>query len=667
MIQTIKSKIKSISVICVLSIALFYECNAKEFKFIPHLQKEDIIILQKSLKEGDRAKWSRSLRIAKQSQSVIVNKIATWRWLSASDAIASFQKTKEFFLNNTEWPDKKVLQRRLENRLSYNSNKDSVLLWFQENKPISGQGKIKLAEALIKSNFKDSGYWLIRKSWIDHNYTFSEEKMIINKYKNIITYEDHAKRLDRLIWSKTWGSARRQLQRVTKDIKTLGTARIKLSRRKPNVDRAVAAVPKHLINSESLIYERVRWRRKAGLEKKSLDLLVNYTGNLQKPDKWWYEMSYHIRKQLHRGNINTALKIIDNHRQIDNAYSSEAQWLGGWISLQFKKNPSRAYEYFTNMFANVSTPISSARAAYWSGRSAESLGDKVGSQMWFERAAALPSTFYGQLSLKKIGKKIVIPIYDIKFTDEELETYSNRVIIQALVALIDSGHKRLSRKFTLHIVKEANNSKEILMLAKILEGLEKNYLIIALAKKAVYENLYIPRLNFPIPNIELFSEKNRDKRIPIYAALAVSRQESAFDKTARSRAGALGLMQLMPRTARETAKLMRLKYSKRLLTANPEYNVKIASRYLADLLKNYDGSYVLALAAYNAGPKRVRRWLRINGDPRKNEINDIDWMELIPIKETRNYVQRVIEGMYMYKNLLKPSNNNSKYSKIKFF
>ena len=371
---------------------------------------------------------------------------------------------------------------------------------------------------------------------------------ILKKYSNLITEEDHQKRLNRLIWDRTWGSAKRQLDRVNKDYKKLSFARIRLARRKSGVDNAVARVPEHLKKNEGLIFERIRWRRKAGLRDESFKLLLSYQGNFTRPDRWWTEIRYHIRYQLSNKNYENALKLVKNHKQMNNANISEAEWLAGWISLQFTKNSQAAYEHFTKMFNHVSTPISTARAAYWSGRAAETIGDNYSANNWFERAAALPTTFYGQLALRKVNKELFLPNPTKEFIKNELNNYTQKTIVKALIALIDVNHKSLSRLFALHLTKEAKNSKEVLILAKILESLNKYPLSIMVGKRAVYQNIYIPSLNFPLPKSEIFSEKHRDKRISLPITLAISRQESAFDTSAKSRAGALGIMQIMPRT-----------------------------------------------------------------------------------------------------------------------
>ena len=609
---------------------------------------------QSAIKEGNRKKWANTLKYLPKIDNAIAKKIIIWRWLTANDGISSVTDLKEFYINNKYWPKKKIIQKKIEYKDSINNLKNTIL-WFQENPPLSGMAKVRLSEVLIKNKFKEEGSWLLKDVWINHTFSYSEEKYILKRFKKIIITSDHTKRIEKLIWNKQWGSANRQLKRVTSDIKLFSIAKIKLSRRRGNVDKAIKNVPKNLLNEESLVYERIKWRRRARLEKPSLELLLAYNNDYSYSKKWWQEVNYHSRKQLSYGNNKTALEILKKYNSKSKKYLSGAQWLTGWLSLTFEKDPKTAYEYFTKMFVEVVTPISKARSSYWAGKSAKTLGDKKGSQIWYERAAAFPATFYGQLALRELNKDLFMPKINTNYSEEKFIAYTNQELAQALIILLQSKEKKLARYFAMHLVSQAKNTKDIIILSKILRDFEKISLSIFVGKKAIYNNIYIPSLNFPLPNINLLNTIKNNSVIPIPVTLAITRQESAFDISARSRVGARGLMQVMPRTARVTAKKNNHKYIRKYLTTKPSYNIKIGSFYFREMLERFDGSYVLALAAYNAGPSRVNRWLKTIGDPRKNEIDQVTWMELIPISETRNYVQRVIEGIYL------PHQNNSNY------
>ena len=646
---------------------LFINLLNADDKYSKSLNLNEEKIFKLSLKSGDQKKWARSIKGIEKINDKVARKIIIWRWLIADDGVSSKKDLENFYQSSTTWPKINKVKAKIESKKVTNDIK-KTLDWFQENPPITPIAKIKLSEILIKNNFIEEGNWLLKEAWVNNSFSYSEEKYILKSYKNIITNSENTKRLENLIWKRQWSSANRQLKRVSSDIKQFSIAKIKLSRRRGNVDQAIKNVPKSLINEESLIYERVKWRRKARLEKPSLELLLSYNGEYSYPKKWWREVNYHTRKQLSYKNYKLATKILEQYNLSSKDYLSEAQWLAGWLSLTFNKDPNSAYKYFSKMFLEVKTPISKARASYWAGKTSEELGNREDLKIWYERAAAFPATFYGQLALKKLNRELFLPSQSIEFNQNEFKKFKENELVRALILLLQVENRKLSRIFAMHLVTQAKNTKDILMLSKILNDFNQVSFSIFVGKKAIYNNIYIPSLNFPVPDTELMNLIKNNTEIPLPVTLAITRQESAFDIKAKSRAGARGLMQLMPRTARITAKKNNYKYKRIYLTSRPAYNVKIGSFYFKEMLNKFNGSYVLALAAYNAGPSRVNRWLKVYGDPRKNEIDPVTWMELIPISETRNYVQRVIEGIYMYRMLVKNEKDlNSPIKQLKLF
>ena len=321
-----------------------------------YLSKNDLEIFKASLKEGDKTKWKRSLNSSKKINNKVAKKIIEWRWLVARDGLTNIETLKKFYLENKNWPQQKKIKEKIEAKINI-SNDKVEMLWFQDNPPQSGIGKIKLAEMLIKNNFQNEGYWLLNEAWKEHTFSYSEEKYIMSKFKNKISKDSHNHRMEELIWRRSWGSSRRQLKRVDNDIKLFSTAKINLARRRGNVDNAIKKVPKKYLSSESLIYERVKWRRRAKLEKSSFELLLSYQGKITKPDRWWREVNYHSRKQMSYKNYKSSINLLKNYNDNTNIFSYKSSWLAGWLSLTFENDPKTAYESFTNMFENVKSPI----------------------------------------------------------------------------------------------------------------------------------------------------------------------------------------------------------------------------------------------------------------------------------------------------------------------
>ena len=328
-----------------------------------------------------------------------------------------------------------------------------------------------------------------------------------------------------------------------------------------------------------------------------------------------------------------------------------AEWMSGWIALSFLDDPLLAKDHFENFYNNVGYPISTARGAYWLGRTYKKLGNKDLSTKWFKEASKYLTTYYGQLSFIELD-----PNKDFELTKETdiKKEYRNSFFKKDIVKLVYLLDELNEDKYTKNILRhlandDVENGSEALA-AELATNIERFDFAIQVSKIASYEKRFHNKYNYPIISTPKYIN---GRKIPESAfILSIIRQESEFDLSANSHAGAKGLMQLMPYTAKLVAKQAKLPYSKSRLTSDPEYNINLGSHYIAGLILEYDGTYPFAIAAYNAGPKRVKYWKKINKNPQKNQINFVDWIELIKFKETRNYVQRVLENYNVYRYIL---------------
>jgi len=370
-----------------------------------------------------------------------------------------------------------------------------------------------------------------------------------------------------------------------------------------------------------------------------------------RPDKWWVERGIIARSLIYKKKYETAYKVVSNHALIEGAEYAEAEWMSGWIALSFLKDPILAENHFTNFYYNVGYPISLSRGAYWLGRTYEEIGDKEMAIKWFSEASKYLTTYYGQLSHLKINPNKEIELNKLMEVDKAYAEKFYKKDVVKIVHLLDELNKD---KHTKHLLRGLANDNipmgsEVLA-AKLASDISRFDFAIQIAKIASYDKRFHNKYNYPIISTP---KVINGRKIPESAfILSIIRQESEFDTSAHSHAGAQGLMQLMTYTARVVAKQAKLPYSKSRLTSDPEYNVNLGSHYIAGLILEYDGSYPFAIAAYNAGPKRVRYWKKINKNPQKNQIDYVNWIELIKFKETRNYVQRVLENYNVYRYIL---------------
>lgn len=617
--------------------------------FLPDstLSSEDKTRYTAAFKSVERKRWRTALKTSSRARDPLPGKIIHWLYLTQPSPTASFEEIRAFIAANPHWPRQDRLQENAEFALARDGDDATVLEWFARYPPTSGRGKVRLAEAYLANGDGTDAQSLIRDAWANGRFPSREERSVYRRHRKLLTRDDHAARLDRLLWDKQRSGARRMLHRVSADHKALGFARLALIESAGNVDWAVGQVPDHLRDHPGLVFERVRWRRKKGFDERAMELLIPALGELGRPSVWWRERHILARKALAMGQVSRAYQIARDHGQADRANRSEAEWLAGWIALRFLDDAEAAFYHFYRVFQEVRFPISVARAAYWAGRAAGEMGFEATAQAWYAEARSHPETYYGQLATLRLNSPTTLRLQEPPLpTAEEAAAFRQHELVRVVRVLAELGQNKLVRPFIKRLVFLAETPGEHELVTVLAHNVGRLDLAVAAAKESSRAGVPLPRRSFPIVDL------NHTSPVEKALLLALVRQESQFDPKAVSHAGARGLMQLMPRTAKLVARKIKTRYSKQKLTGDPDYNTRLGSTYLADLIDRYDGSYVLALAAYNAGTPRVRRWIRSFGDPRTAEIDVIDWIELIPFSETRNYVQRVLEGVQVYRQRL---------------
>ena len=626
---------------------------AKKSKFY---SKKDFQIAKQAVTLMEKRKWFEAEKTAKKAKDKSIYNFIRWKHLLTSGNNVTFTGYKNFIEKNPKYPRINRLKYLAEHKIIFNESlsTNKIISWFNKNPPLSGYGKIILGQALINKGNKIDGIRLIKEGWVNADLSRKNLKFFRKKFKKILNKDDYIKRADHLSWENKYWDLKRMLRYLPKDQQLLYTARQLLMSRSYGVDTAISKVPKKLKNNPGLNYDRLKWRRKRGRVDSSLEILLkikNTKDYMIRPDKWWVERSIIARSLIYKKRYETAYKIVSNHALVEGPEYAEAEWMGGWIALSFLKDPILAENHFKNFYNNVGYPISLSRGAYWLGRTYEKIGKKELAKEWYLESSKYLNTYYGQLSHLKINPNKEIKLDDLMEVDKKFTQrfYDNELV--KIVHLLDEINKD---KYTKHILKHLANENIVLgseiLAAKLATEISRFDFAIQIAKVASYEKRFHNKYNYPIIATPIMVNK---RKIPESAfILAIIRQESEFDTSAHSSAGAKGLMQLMTYTARLVAKEAKIPYSKSKLTKDPEYNIKLGSHYIAGLILEYDGSYPFAIAAYNAGPKRVRYWKKLNKNPQKNEIDYVDWIELIKFKETRNYVQRVLENYNVYRYIL---------------
>ena len=626
-----------------------------ELKKSKYFNKKDFALAKKAISEMKKAKWPNALKTSKKAKDKSIYNFIQWRHLLKKGNQATFFDYKNFIDKNKDYPRIGRVKYLAEHKLSTNKIQPKKIIdYFENTEPLSGFGKMIQGESFVMTGEKEKGIRLIKDGWISAELTKSELKFYRKKYKKYLNADDYIKRADYLAWNNKYWDLKRLLRYLPKDYELLYNARQLLMSKSYGVDNAISKVPAKFKNDAGLNYDRLKWRRKRGRVDSSVEILLNIKNTkdyLVRPDKWWTEREIIARSLIYKKKYELAYKISSKHAMTEGPDYAAAEWMSGWIALSFLDDPLLAKDHFENFYNNVGYPISVARGAYWLGRTYKSLDDKDNSTKWFKEASKYLTTYYGQLAFIELDPNKNFELTkDIKIEKKYRDIFFKKEIVK-LIYLLDELDED---KYTKHMLRflandSIENGSEILA-AELATDIERFDFAIQISKIASYEKRFHNKYNYPIISTPV---NINGRKIPESAfILSIIRQESEFDLSANSHAGAKGLMQLMPYTAKLVAKQAKLPYSRSRLTTDPEYNINLGSHYIAGLILEYDGAYPFAIAAYNAGPKRVRYWKKINKNPQKNQINYVDWIELIKFKETRNYVQRVLENYNVYRYIL---------------
>ena len=630
------------------SVSTKIESKSKILKEKDYLKAKNIFNL---IKKG---KWVTALQQTKKVKDKEFKNLVTWLYLKERGNQATFTDYKNFIEDNYDYPRLNRLRYLAEHKIILKNTSSKIIInWFNGEEPLSGTGKIKLGEAYLNVNENELGINLIKSGWINADLSSSDLKYYKKKFNKILKTQDHIKRADYLAWNNKYWDLKRMLRYLPKKERLLYNARHILMTNSYGVDKAISDVPQELVNDLGLQYNRLKWRARRNRLESSLEILRKFHGEetLIYPELWWKLRENIARDLIYAKKYDLAYEVASNHHLNEGPEYADAEWISGWLSLSFLNKNKIAINHFENFYKNVGYPISLARGAFWLGLAHEKTNNQDKAKKYYKESSKFTNTYYGQMSFNKLylGQ-------DFKLSSEfkvsngyEKEFRKNR-LIRHVRLLKEMDRTKFSKDILKHLATlDIEKGSEILA-AKLSTEVGRYDYAIQIAKQASYEKRFINTYNYPV--IETPEEINGKQMPSQELVLAIIRQESEFDARANSYVGAQGLMQLMPATARLVARNLKTTYNKSSLKNDPSYNIKLGTYYFHSLLEDYDGVFPFAIGAYNAGPNRIKSWVRRYGDPNRGEINFIDWVELIRFKETRNYVQRVIENINVYKYIL---------------
>ena len=590
-------------------------------------------------------RWAAAFQYAEATRDPAAMDYVRWRWLSAGEG--GFSDARDFLARNGDWPQAGMIRREAERKMPPGLRASEVTAFFAGHNPLTGSGAVALAAALLADGQTQAARDTATRAWREMSLTPDEESRLLASWSGVLA-PYHVERLDMLLWRGLTGEAERMLSRVDAAHQALARARISLRRGDPGVDTLVARVPSALAGDAGLAYERFRWREKHGMGEAAEEMMRQRSTSaaaLGRPEAWADERIDMVREDERNGRYREAYLLAAQHfldPSVGYDYN-ELEWLAGWIALRRLNDASAAEAHFARFLETVDTPISLGRGWYWLGRAREARGDSSGSRKAYLEGARWQTSFYGQLAAERVGADADRSLAGVEApTDWRNAAAIESTQVRAGVLLHWAGERGRSHLLLTNAAAEARNPRDKAAIAHLALELERPEVAVRAAKMAANGGIVLPTPYYPVVDLA-----DASGRVPPALALAIARQESEMNPEAVSHAGARGLMQLMPGTAQQGARKLGIGYDLGSLTSDWRYNARLGTDYLAGLIDDF-GSWPLAAAGYNAGPNRVRQWIARYGDPRGGRMDMVDWIETIPFDETRNYVQRVMEGVHVY-------------------
>lgn len=548
------------------------------------------------------------------------------------------------------WPGMTALRRNFEYALNReNPSAEAVIAAFKNTRPKTTEGAILLARAHLAQDDAAQVRHVLGPLWREEKLEFKDEQIILREFGHILSREDHQRRMVRMLYDNRIQSAGRVAKLAGGQ--SLYEVFAAIARKSPDAAARLDAVEGTWRVDPIYLFARIKFLRGQKQDAKAAELMLKAPREahaLVDPDAWWAERRILSRELLDLGQPQIAYRLAAMHAAETPAMAAEAEFHAGWYALRSLNEPKTAMKHFARIAAISSRPQSASRAHYWMGRAAEA-GASGEADTHYARAAHFGTTFYGQLAaakLKRPGLELPTP----KSTEADLARFEGREAVRAIRRLEAIGYGARAEMLYRALAEELDSTGELTLLADMAERNGKHYLALRVGKAAAQRGLDVGALSHPIGAIPESADISGSGKALAYA---IARQESEFNVGAVSSAGARGLLQLLPATAKEVAQRAGMNYSKVRLTSDAAYNATLGAHFLGEQIDRFDGSYILTFAGYNAGPRRAVQWIAKYGDPRGKPIDEVvDWIERIPYTETRNYVQRVMENYEVYKTRL---------------
>ncbi len=582
----------------------------------------------------------------------VARKLAEWVMLRSDNTRPPFQRYAAFVNANPAWPHSPLFRRRAENAL-WNDKLDdaTVRSFFASKEPTTPKGRYMLARALLAQGDRAGAEALVRHAWRHDDCSSDVEKKVLEMFPGMITAADHKARMDQRFYVDDVEAGMRAAERLGGNELLIARARAGVINKAGNAKALLDAVPQAARGDAGYIFSRVQWLRKNDKAEEAGRLILTAPKNPEAAgdlDQWWMERRLLVRKLLDENDAQTAYRVAREAPSPPKGnYRVDQHFTAGWIALRFLNDPQTAAQHFALINDGGNNPHALARGGYWQGRAAEAMGQRAQARTFYEAAAQFTATYYGQLARGRLGLPDIGLRGPPSFTAEEQSVLSNLEIVRAAEILYALDERDMLASIYAELGESGTDVAGLAMMAEAAGKRRDGRAMLLLGKAAYGRGLPLDYYAYPVIGLPDYTPVAP----PVEQAVvySIARQESHFNQKVVSPANAMGFMQVTPVAAQDTAKRFKTTYNKGRLLSDPVYNMQMGAAELSMLLSSYNGSYMMTFAGYNAGRGRVRQWVAAYGDPRDPKVDPVDWAERIPIAETRNYVQRIMENLQVYR------------------
>jgi soluble lytic murein transglycosylase len=576
-------------------------------------------------------------------------KLIEWAILrSDNNTVSDSDRYIAFARDNPTWPSIAVIRRRGEAGLwEGRASAGEMRAALGTGNPTSAKGKLAAARIRLDAGDRAGATTIVRETWRNDQMGESLEREVLETFGSLLTPADHRARMDDRLNDEDFDGAARAASRVGGAAPAIVRAREAVHRKQANAGALLEAVPQAARKDPAFIFARAQWLRRQERGREAAPLLAQADPRAGNNEEWWDERRSLVRRLLDENDPAKAYQVAAGNSAKDYRSVIEAEFLAGWIALRFLNRPQDAARHFTKLMETGKTPVTESRALYWLGRARQAAGDQAGAARAFQQAGRYTATFYGQLARDKSGLNDLPIRSPAAVSGSDRAAFQRLEVIRALDMLYDADARDMTLTFHADMVRRFEREQDFALLADVASRNRDARALVMIGKAANQKGLPFDSVAWPTFGLPDYTPLGPDAGKAV--AYAIARQESEFNMRTLSSANAMGLMQITPTAGRYMARKFGFEYSENRIRTDAEHNTAVGAVQIGDLLRTYDGSLILSFAAYNAGQGRVRDWIAKYGDPRQPNVDPIDWIERIPFAETRNYVQRVMENLQVYR------------------